>query len=40
MFGETLWNLKNRIDLSPKATQKIFKMDIKIKLYVTKNTWK
>ena len=40
MFGETLWNLRNRIDLSPKARQKIFKMDIKIKLYVTKNTWK
>ena len=40
MFGGTLWNLKNRIDLSPKATQKIFKMGIKSKLYVTKNTWK
>ena len=40
MFGETLWNLKNRTDLSPKATQKLCKMGIKIKLYVTKNTWK
>ena len=35
VYGKTIENLRNRIDVSKKK-KKIFKMDIQTKLYVTK----
>ena len=38
MYGKTMENLRNRIDARLDAKPKIlFKMDIKIKLYVSQN---
>ena len=37
VYGKTMENLRNRIDVKLVSNKKDFKMDIQIKLYVTQN---
>ena len=40
VYGETMEKLRNRTDVKQKQQKRLFKMDIKTKLYVTKKSLK
>ena len=39
VYGKTMENLRNRIDVKLVSNKRVFKMDIQTKIYVTKIIW-